>query len=79
MPISDRHFADWHEPKRPQERVRVDGGRCPVAVLWVPRSQTNRPSKCLVGTRGELARKSLTRQRMSNDSPTNKVVLSARQ
>jgi hypothetical protein len=44
-------------------------GECPVAVLWVRRSETNRPSKCLEDTRGELARKGLTHRRMSNDSP----------
>ena len=49
-------------------RVRVDGG-VPVVVLWVRRSETNRPSKCLEDTRGELARKGLTHRRMSNDSP----------
>jgi hypothetical protein len=42
---------------------------CPVAVLWVRRSETNRPSKCLEDTRGELSRKGLTHRRMSNDSP----------
>src|SRR5271163_2825177 len=35
-------------------------GECPVAMLWVRRSETNRPSKCLEDTRGELARKGLT-------------------
>ena len=49
-------------------RVRVDGGGR-VAVLWVRRSETNRPSKCLEDTRGKLARKGLTHRRMSNDSP----------
>jgi hypothetical protein len=44
-------------------------GECPVAVLWVRRSETNRLSKCLQDTRGELARKSLSHRRMSNDSP----------
>ena len=44
-------------------------GECPVAVLWVRRSETNRPSKSLEDTRGELARKGLTHRRMSNDSP----------
>jgi hypothetical protein len=44
-------------------------GECPVAVLRVRRSETNRPSKCLEDTRGELARKGLTHRRMSNDSP----------
>jgi len=44
-------------------------GECPVAVLWVRRSETNRLSKCLEDTRGELARKGLTHRRMSNDSP----------
>jgi len=44
-------------------------GVCPVAVLWVRRSETKRPSKCLEDTRGELARKGLTHRRMSNDSP----------
>ena len=44
-------------------------GECPVTVLWVRRSETNRPSKCLEDTRGELARKGLTHRRMSNDSP----------
>ena len=43
-------------------RVRVDGG-VPVAVLCVRRSETNRPSKCLEDTRGELARKGLTHRR----------------
>src|SRR5580692_1452029 len=42
---------------------------CSVAVLWVRRSETNRPSKCLEDTRGEFARKGLTYRRMSNDSP----------
>ena len=37
--------------------------------LWVRRSETNWPSKCLEDTRGELARKGLTHRRMSNDSP----------
>ena len=49
-------------------RVRVDG-KCPVAVRWVRRSETNRPSKSLEDTRGELARKGLTHRRVSNDSP----------
>src|SRR5216683_734303 len=49
-------------------RVRVDGG-VPVAVSWPRRSETNRPSKSLEDTRGELARKGLTHRRMSNDSP----------
>ena len=49
-------------------RVRVDG-ESPVAVLWVRRSETNRPSKCLEDTRGERARKGLTHRRMANDSP----------
>jgi hypothetical protein len=40
------------------------GDRVPRA-----RSETNRPSKCLEDTRGELARKGLTYRRMSNDSP----------
>lgn len=40
-----------------------------VAVLWIRRSETNRPSKSLEDTRGELARKGLTHRRMSNDSP----------
>jgi hypothetical protein len=44
-------------------------GECPVAVLWVRRSETNRPSKCLEDTRGELVRKGLTHRRMANDSP----------
>jgi len=44
-------------------------GECPVAVVWFRRSETNRPSKCLEDTRGELARKGLTHRRMSNDSP----------
>ena len=44
-------------------------GEPPVAVLWVRRSETNRPSKCLEDTRGELARKGLTHRRMANDSP----------
>jgi hypothetical protein len=44
-------------------------GEYRVAVLWVRRSETNRPSKCLEDTRGELARKGLTHRRMSNDSP----------
>src|SRR2546423_15710614 len=44
-------------------------GECQVAVLWVRRSETNRPSKCLEDTRGELTRKGLTHRRMSNDSP----------
>src|SRR5258708_14508976 len=42
---------------------------CLVALLWVRRSETNRPSECLEDTRGELARKGLTHRRMSNDSP----------
>ena len=41
----------------------------PVAVLWVRRSETNRPSKSLEDKRGELARKGLTHRRMSNDPP----------
>jgi hypothetical protein len=44
-------------------------GECPVAVLWVRPSETNRPSKCLKDTRGEFARKGLSHRRMSNDSP----------
>src|ERR1700693_1729094 len=44
-------------------------GSARVAVLWVRRSETNRPSKCLEDPRGELARKGLTHRRMSNDSP----------
>lgn len=40
-----------------------------VDAVWVRRSETNRPSKCLEDTRGELARKGLTHRRMSNDSP----------
>src|SRR6266446_4996006 len=44
-------------------------GECPVAVLWVRRSETNRPSKSLEDTRGEVARKGLTHRRMANDSP----------
>lgn len=44
-------------------------GECPAAVLWGRRSETNRPSKCLEDTRGQLARKGLTHRRMSNDSP----------
>src|SRR5579864_3921923 len=47
----------------------VSMGEYPVAVLLVRRSETNRPSKCLEDTRGELARESLTHRRMSNDSP----------
>lgn len=49
-------------------RVRVNG-ECPVAVLWVRRSEVNRPSERLEDTRGEFARKGLTHRRMSNDSP----------
>src|SRR6266478_9989398 len=44
-------------------------GECPVAVLWVRRSETNRPFKCLEDTRRELVRKGLTHRRMANDSP----------
>src|SRR5437764_7553087 len=44
-------------------------GECSLAVLWVRRSETDRPSKSLEDTRGELARKGLTHRRMSNDSP----------
>ncbi len=44
-------------------------GECPVAVLWVRRSETNGPSKSLDDTRGELARKGLTHWRMSKYSP----------
>jgi hypothetical protein len=40
-----------------------------VAALWVRRSETNRLSKCLEDTRGDLARKGLTDRRMFNDSP----------
>jgi hypothetical protein len=60
-------------PKKIEERrvlcAFASMGECPVAVLWVRRSETNRPSKCLEDTRGELARKGLTHRRMSNDSP----------
>ena len=41
-------------------------GECPVAVLWVRRSETNRPSESLEDTRGELARKGLTHRRIPN-------------
>src|SRR3954470_5804288 len=47
-------------------------GECSVAVLWVRRSETNRPSKCLDDTRGELGRKGLTHRRMGNGSPKRK-------
>ena len=60
-------------PKKIEERrvlcAFASMGECPVAVLWVRRSETNRPSKCLEDTRSELARKGLTHRRMSNDSP----------
>jgi hypothetical protein len=39
------------------------------AVLWVGRSETNRPPECVEDTQRELARKGLTHWRMSNDSP----------
>src|SRR6267142_6146640 len=43
-------------------------GGSPVAVLWVRRSETNRPSKCLEDTRGELVRKGACRRSTSTGS-----------
>ena len=60
-------FKELEEPRA--LRAFASMGDCPVAVLWVRRSETNRPSECLEDTRGELARKGLTHRRMSNDSP----------
>ena len=69
---ADGGDSDARRPREPTHwpfvRVRVDG-KCPVAVLWVRRSDINRPSKCLEDTRSELARKGLSHRRMSNDSP----------
>src|SRR5258705_5379603 len=59
--------------RHPRASSLVSQPRCSEVLhggrTWVRRSETNRPSKCLEDTRGELTRKGLTHRRMSNDSP----------
>src|SRR5713101_3906516 len=66
LSVSQCAFNNAPQPWKTLSELHV------LPLQWLARlrrSETNRPSKCLEDTRGELARKGLTHRRMSNDSP----------